>query len=127
MVHASLQCVYHVTKAIQAMEGIHCDCCSIVVVGVLTCYALLHPVCDLKTAQINMQRSSIQELMLYKFEMGHNTSEITKKDEGTVDYSTVTRWSKKFCLGCKNYGQAISDSETELQDIVVHLESNYPV
>ena len=27
----------------------------------------------------------------------------TVKDEGTVDHSTVTRWFKKFYLGCKNY------------------------
>ena len=24
------------------------------------------------------------------------------KGEGTIDYSTITRWFKKFCLGCKN-------------------------
>ena len=24
------------------------------------------------------------------------------KGKGTIDYSTVTKWFKKFCLGCKN-------------------------
>ena len=45
--------------------------------------------------------------MLYEFKLGHNAAEATKniccvKGEGTVDYNTVTRWFKKFCLGCKN-------------------------
>ena len=41
---------------------------SIFVVGGLT-YALFHSVCDLKTEQMNVQCSQIQELMLYEFEM----------------------------------------------------------
>ena len=44
---------------------------------------------------MNMQHSLIQELMLYEFEMGHNTAEATTntccaKDVGAVDHSTVT-------------------------------------
>ena len=51
-----------------------------------------------------MQHSLIQELGLYKFKLGHNAAESSKniccvKDEGTIDYSTVTRWLKKFCSG----------------------------
>ena len=65
---------------------------SVVVVGALTCCALLHLVCDLKAAQMNMQYSLIQELMLYKFKLGHNAMEATKniccmQDESSVHHS----------------------------------------
>ena len=48
----------------------------------------------------------IKKLKLIK-KLGHNAPEATKniccaKDEGTVDHSIVTRWLKKFRLGCKN-------------------------
>ena len=39
--------------------------------------------------------------MLYNFELSHIVTEAIK-DEDIVDYSTVTRWFKKFCLGYKN-------------------------
>ena len=52
--------------------------------------------------------------MLYEFELGCNAAEATKniccaKSEGADDYSTVTRWSKKFCLDYKNL-----DNQTKL-------------
>ena len=67
------------------------------VVGALTCCALLQFGCDLKAAQMNMQHSLIQEFMFDKFKLGHhNTVEATKniccmKGEDVVDLSTVTR------------------------------------
>ena len=65
---------------------------SIMVVSVLTC-ALLPSMCELKATQMNMPYSLIWELILYKFELGHNAEEATKnicvKGEGAVDYSTV--------------------------------------
>ena len=86
------------TEAVQAVVG------SIVVIGSLTCYALLHRKWDLKTTQMNVQCSLIRELMIYEIELGHNVTKATKniccmKDEGAVDHSTVNRWFKKFCLG----------------------------
>ena len=53
-----------------------------------------------------------QELMVHKFEMGHNITKATKnicwmKDEGTVDHSMITRWLK-FYLGCKNFDDQVS-------------------
>ncbi len=51
---------------------------SIVVVGALTCCALLHSMCDLKVTQMNMQHNLIQELMLYEFELDYITVEATK-------------------------------------------------
>ena len=42
---------------------------SIMVVGVLTHYALLHSVGDLKAVQMNDQHGLTQKLMLYKFEL----------------------------------------------------------
>ena len=58
---------------------------SIVVVGTLTRCALLKSPCDLKTSQINMQWSIIQDLMLYEFELGHYTAEV-----GAVEYTDCT-------------------------------------
>ena len=76
---------------------------SIVLVGALTHCALLHPMCDLKVVQINMQSSLIQEFMLYKFELGYKAMEVTKNicyvnGEDAVDLSTVTRLFKQFNL-----------------------------
>ena len=55
---------------------------------------------------MNGQCCLILELLLYKFKIGYNAVETTKNvccvngvDE--VNQSTVTRWLKKFCLGCK--------------------------
>ena len=45
---------------------------SIVVVGALTCCGLLHVICDLKAAQMNVQRCLIREFMLYKFKLGRH-------------------------------------------------------
>ena len=102
------------------------------VVGELTCCALL----DLKAAQMNMQCRLIQELMLNEFKLVHNAAEATKniccvKGEGTVDYNTVTRWFKKFCLGYKNCNDQVRlgrpktmDSEDLLQAIEANLVSS---
>ena len=53
------------------------------------------------------------------------------KGEDAVDYSTVTRWFKKFLSGCKNLNNLIAlgrpetvDSETVLQAIEPHLVSS---
>ena len=93
---------------------------SIVVVGALTHCALLHSVCDLKAAQMNMQSSLIQELLLYKFKLSYNTVKAIKnncytKGESTFDHNTRTRWFKKFCLGDKNFSdQARSNRQKYL-------------
>ena len=44
--------------------------------------------------------------MLYEFELYHNAAKATKnicgvKGESTFDHSTVIKYFKKFCLGCK--------------------------
>ena len=67
---------------------------------------MLHLVYDLKTAQINVQCSLIQELMLYEFKKDNNLAEATKnicyrKGEGAIDLSIVTRLFKKFPSGYK--------------------------
>ena len=70
---------------------------SIAVVGVLTHSAFFYSVCDLKTAQMNMQRSLIWEFMHYEFESGHNaTTDAAKnlcyvKSKGAVHYGTIIR------------------------------------
>ena len=51
---------------------------------------------NLKGAQMNMQRSLIQEVMVYRFKVGYNATETTTniccvKGEGKVDPSTVNK------------------------------------
>ena len=50
------------------------------------------------------EEATIQEFMLYEFELGNNALEATKnicgmKGEGTIDHSTINRWLKKNLLG----------------------------
>ena len=70
----------------------------IVVVSILKCCALLHFVYDLKAAQMNRHCSQVQELMLYKFELGLNTAETTKNiccvKLITVQLPDVWSWSQ---------------------------------
>ena len=82
--------MYHVTEAVHAVVG------SIVVVSALTRRALLHSMCDLKAAQMNVQGTRTRNLMLYKFEMSYNAAEATKniccvEGEDFADSSTITR------------------------------------
>ena len=51
---------------------------SIVLDGVLTRSVLLSSVCDLKAAQMNVQRSLIRKLMFYEFEPRLNTAKATQ-------------------------------------------------
>ena len=73
-VHASLWCLYQVTKVIQVTTV-----SSIMVIGSLTHCALHHSLFDLKAAQMNMQLCLIWECMLYEFKLDHKTMEATKK------------------------------------------------
>ena len=81
---------------------------SIVEVSALTCCVLLHSVCDVKSAQMNVQRCPNRELMPYDIELGHHAAaEATKticctKGEGAIDPITITRWLKKFRPSFKN-------------------------
>ena len=84
---------------------------------------------------MNMQHCLILELILYKFELSHDTVEATKniccaKDEDGVDHSRVTRWFKKFPLGFQNLDNQASsvwsksvDFKTVLQTIEANPES----
>ena len=94
---------------------------SIVVVGALTCCALLCSVYDLKAAPMNMQHNLIWELVLYKFKMDHNAMEATKniycvKDGDADNHNTVTRWFKGFCLVCKNLNNQASSGGSKTVD-----------
>ena len=91
LVGANLWHVYHVTEIVQAEEK------PVVVssITVVSAFILLHSVCNLKTTQMNVQRSLIRELMLYEFDLGHNATEATKKNtcakaEGVVGHSAAT-------------------------------------
>ena len=82
-------------EAIQAVE-IPFVVNSITVISVLTCYALLHSMWDLKAQQMNIQQSLIWDLILYKFELNHNAIEETKKiyctkDKHAVDHRRINK------------------------------------
>ena len=68
---ASLWDVYHMTEVIQVMENTHCVI-SIMVLGVLTCCALLHFVWFERCTGKYIMESN-WKLMLYESELGHNT------------------------------------------------------
>ena len=103
----SLHQIYHVTEAVQSMLwGGRCIGNTVVVVGALTCCALLHSVCDLKVEQMNLRRSLNRELTLYESEVGQNAVEVTKsiystKVEGAFDQGAVI--SKGFHSGCTQW------------------------
>ena len=48
------------------------------VVGALTLYALLYTVCDLKAAEMNVERGVMRKYTFYVFEFGYNAAEATK-------------------------------------------------
>ena len=70
--------------------------------------------------------------MLYKFKLSYNATVSNKKhlwkSEGAVNYSTVTRWFKKFGLSYKNRASSgrpkILDFETLLLAIEADLLSS---
>ena len=96
--HVWVCSTYHATNAVLIM-----------MVGALIRCTLLHSMYNLKAAQMNVQYSLIQELMLYKFEPNHNIMEVTKNIcvNGEDDHRTVTRWFKKFCSDCKNLNSQV--------------------
>ena len=102
---------------------------SIVVVGTLTCYALLYSVCDLKAAQINEQRCLSWEFMLFVFELHNKTVEATKniccsKVEGAVDDSTVIRWPQKNS-DCKNLDDQARLERPEAMDSEAMFQTSW--
>ena len=69
---------------------------STVIVGALTCCALIHSEFDLKATEMNVQFGLILEFTLNELKLGHNTVEASKsicctKDESPIDHSIVTR------------------------------------
>ena len=100
-------------------------------VGALTLYSLLYSMCNLKAAQMNVQRSLILEIMFYGFELSYGSDPKYLKGEGAVDHRTVTRWFKKFRSRCKNLDNQTGsgrpktvDSEAVLRAIEANLVSS---
>ena len=93
LVWTSLQWVYHVTESVQAMDG---TCCGYQYCDdVLTSYGLLHSVCDLKVAKMNMQHSLIQSWL------DHDTVEATKNiyfTKGEDTFDRYTWWFRDWIL-----------------------------
>ena len=83
----------------------------------MECWHTVHwfTVCDSKAIQMNVQHSLIWKLMLYEFKLGHNAMEISKKHLlcESWRHSTVTRWFKEFCSGCKNLDDQARSSRLE--------------
>ena len=53
------------------------------------------------------QHRLIRSLLVYKFEQGYKAAEEIKniccvKEKDAIYHTTVTKWFKKFNLGCKN-------------------------
>ena len=95
LVHASLWHIYHMTKVVETVVVTCCD----------WYYALLHCMCDLKTAQINI--SLIFENLFFTSSNSYNPVKVTKNicganSEGSVDHNAIIKWFNKFLLGCKN-------------------------
>ena len=82
---------------------------SIVIDGTLTHCGLVYSMCDMKPAQMNEQYCLIQELVVYKFELGHIISEVLyihnhnnttkKKDERSLLYKNI--YLSLYCKGSK--------------------------
>ena len=97
---------------------------SIVVVGALTHYALLHFVGDLKVEHETLSNSGT-------FALRVRTGVITPrkkpktffcvKDEGAVDLSRVTRWLKKICSDYKNLSDHVKSGRPKTMDFKVVL------
>ena len=85
LVHASLQHVYHVIEPDPAVIGSNW-CADMFCIT---------SICDLKAVQVNIQCSLIWELMLYKFELNHNTAEATKNICCTTGEDAVDHRKKK--------------------------------
>ena len=79
---------------------------SMVVFADLTVFVLLHFSWNLKFTKVNVQRSLIQELVSYKFEVDDNAAEVTQNIcnamcKSAVDNSSVTGWFMKCQSFCK--------------------------
>ena len=66
--------------------------------------------------------------MLYVFELDHNDMKTTKNiccanDEFAANHSTVTRWFKKFCSGCKNVNNQAGSGRPKSMDSKATLET----
>ena len=90
LVYSSLQHIYHLNEAVQAVVN---TCWSWQYHVSWRADTLLHLMCDLKVVQMIIL---IQELMIYNFELSPNSIETTKrvcfvKGESTVHQSTVTK------------------------------------
>ena len=79
---------YHVTKAVQSLTGTYCHC-------LYDC-------------------SRIQELILYKFELDHYSTEVTEGICCVKGEGTVIRWFKKFYLDCKNLDDQVRSGRSKL-------------
>ena len=77
---------------------------------------------------MNMQCGLIPEITYYEFELGPNildaTQNISVKEEGAEDLSTVTRWFKKFCSGCKNLDDQAKSARPKTEDTKVNPASS---
>ena len=103
LLHANVQWIHHVTKALQAMDSSHqgWQYCGSRYTDML-CIASLQVWFESHT---DIQCSLIWELVLSEFKLSHNINEVMKNfccAKGAVDHCTIMRWFKKFCLDCKN-------------------------
>ena len=104
-------------KAVQTVKGTHW--------GWYTGTLYFSSFYDLKATQMNMQRSLVQEILLFEFKLGHNAADIKIRVEWKVkvELITVTRWFKKFCWGCKNLNSQVRSGKPKTIDSEVVLQA----
>ena len=70
---------------------------SIVVVSALTHCASLYCVCDLKVAQMNVQRNLSREIMFHEFKLRDNTAKVVKNiSYGKFERRSYLQYSKQM-------------------------------
>ena len=109
--------VYLLTEAVQAEVGCSCGWkyCDSWCADML---CIFYVMCNLKAAQMNVYHVLIRELMLYE---RHKLKKNICFAKGET--STVTRWLKNFCLGCKNLDDQARTGRLKIVDSEVVLQA----
>ena len=98
---------------------------SIVVVGMLTCWALLHPICDLKTRKMNKNGVYFRNLCFTSWKRVITLWEQPKTFVmQKVKVQLITeQLPKKFCLSCKNLDDQEKSGRLKRMNSEVILET----
>ena len=73
-------------------------CVCIVLVSASIRGTLVHPVCNLKAAQVNVQRSLIREHILYEFGQEHNLAKATRVTTIIFQQKIIKHFSPQYSI-----------------------------